>query len=55
MQNLTRSNMVVIEDYEYMKKKWNENVKWRKPTHVLSIVLLNVKVPFGHLPLLHKT
>ena len=53
MQNLTRINMVVIKEYEHTKTV-DENVKWMKPTHLLSIFSQTLGPPFVHLPILHK-
>ena len=44
-ENPTRRHMVVVEDYDHMKTM-DENVKWMKPTHLLSNFSLNLRVPF---------
>ena len=38
-------NKVFIKDYYHMTKTY-ENANWIKPTHLLSIVSLNLEAPF---------
>ena len=45
MQTLTRTNMVVIKDYDHMIAK-DENMNRMKLTHLLSIFPLNFRPPF---------
>ena len=42
--NPNKTNMVVIKDYDYMKTM-DKNVKWMKPTHLLSIFSLDLRSP----------
>ena len=44
VQTLTRTYMVVVEDFDHMKTM-NENVHWMKLTHLLSIFPLNLRTP----------
>ena len=46
MQTLTRTNMVVFKDYDHMTIM-NEDMKWMKLTHLISIFSLNVMAPFS--------
>jgi hypothetical protein len=47
MKTLTRTNMVVFKDYDHMTIIMNEDMKWMKVTHLVSIFSLNVMAPFS--------
>ena len=44
MQTLTRTDLVAIEDYDHMTIM-DENMKWMKLTHLLSVFPLNLRGP----------
>jgi hypothetical protein len=51
MQTPTRMDKVVTLIYLHMATTMNDYMNWMKLAHVLSILSLNPKAPFVHLPL----
>jgi hypothetical protein len=45
MQTLTKTYMVVIEDFDLMTTM-DENMNWMKLTHLLSMFALNLRAPY---------